>query len=374
MPDRIGRWGPRYPKEVTPEFRETLASRTPHIWVTPALLWANSLVHAAMAIGGADPWSTSSTDAIKWGANYGHLTLGGQWWRLLTSAFVHFGTPHLVLNMVVLWSVGYLVEALIGNVGFLVTYMLAAVLGSIASLAWNPYAVAAGASGAVFGVYGILLAYLVRARESVPKELVRRLVRGAGLFVLLNLALGLAIKNIDVADHLGGLVAGFGGGLLFARPLDKRGSSLDAGLRALALGLLGSFAVVATVKLSLTPIDLTKEMAEVRDVQGTVRSRYVGALIHHSAKTMTDGEFSRFLDNDMRPLLRKHVDRLKSLQRLRGTQKDRVRNMSTNLDLVEHSFALLSEAVRNQDVQTFENAKELMDKANAIAAANMGSD
>ena len=327
-----------------------------------------------MAIRGADPWSTSSADAIKWGANYGHLTLGGEWWRLLTSAFVHFGTPHLVLNMVVLWSVGYLVEGLIGNVGFFVTYLLAAVLGSIASLTWNPYAVAAGASGAVFGVYGILLAYLVRARGSIPKELVRRLSRGAGLFVLLNLALGFAIKNIDVADHLGGLIAGFGGGLLFARPLGRRGSPLDVGIRTLALGVVGSVAVAAAVRLSPTPVDLTEEMAEAHDVQDTVRIRYIGAMMRHDAKTMTDGEFSRFLDNDIRPLLRKQVDRLRSPHRLRGAQKDRVRNMSTNLDLIEHSFALLSEAVRNQDVQTFEKAKEFMDKANSIADANMGSD
>ncbi len=369
MSDWIGRGGPSFPRDVTPAFREALAARTPQVWVTPVLILANAVVHVAMALRGADPWSTSSTDAIAWGANYAHLTLGGQWWRLLTSAFVHFGTPHLVLNMVVLWSVGYLVEALVGNVGFLIAYLLAAVVGSIASLSWNPYAVAAGASGAVFGVYGVLLAYLVRARESVPPELVRRLGRGAVLFVVLNLALGLAIKNVDLADHLGGLAAGFCAGLVLARPLAWRTRPLDALFRALVLGSVGIGAVVATAKLSATPVDLRAEMEKAGEVQDTVRTRYLVAMMRYNAQAMTRADFSRALDEDIRPMLRDQRDRLRSVGRLRGEQRTWVERTSTNLDLEERSLALLGEAIRTQDPEAFGKAKELMDRAKSDAVA-----
>ena len=96
---------------------------------------------------------------LEWGANFGPKTMDGQWWRLFTSMFLHFGIIHIGFNMWVLWNVGRLVERLVGNFGFALLYVVSGLLGSVASLAWNPTTISAGASGAVFGVVGALIGF-----------------------------------------------------------------------------------------------------------------------------------------------------------------------------------------------------------------------
>ncbi len=98
--------------------------------------------------------------AIRLGANYGPLTLSGQWWRLLTSMFLHFGFLHIAMNMLCLWSLGTLAERLMGRAAFLLLYFATGIAGGLLSLAVHPQLVSAGASGSVFGVAGGLITYL----------------------------------------------------------------------------------------------------------------------------------------------------------------------------------------------------------------------
>jgi rhomboid protease GluP len=109
---------------------------------------------------------------IAWGANYGPDTItNGQWWRLLTSMFLHIGIVHLAFNMIVLLQIGPFVERLVGNVGFLIVYFVSGFAGNVTSLVWNPYTVSAGASGAIFGLYGLLLGFLLMSRrDSIPTD------------------------------------------------------------------------------------------------------------------------------------------------------------------------------------------------------------
>ena len=109
-------------------------------------------------------------DMLNWGADFGPKTLNGQWWRTVTCMFLHFGIIHLGFNMWVLWDLGQLVERLVGNVGFLVLYFASGIAGSLASLAWQPLAISAGASGAVFGVAGALLGLIAFRHDSVPSR------------------------------------------------------------------------------------------------------------------------------------------------------------------------------------------------------------
>src|SRR6476659_491979 len=109
---RPPRWEPPFPKGVDPALQRALLARTPRAWVTPALLWGSILPFVAMTFRGVDPWSPATDDIVRWGGNYGPLTLGGQWWRVLTTAFTHYGSRHLALNMSVLWLVGFFVERL----------------------------------------------------------------------------------------------------------------------------------------------------------------------------------------------------------------------------------------------------------------------
>ena len=98
---------------------------------------------------------------------------------MLTCAFLHFGIIHLAFNMWVLWQLGDLVERLVGNIGFLVLYIISGVGGSLASLLWNPMVISAGASGAVFGVGGALMGFILLRRDTIPAEVLKHLRAGS---------------------------------------------------------------------------------------------------------------------------------------------------------------------------------------------------
>src|SRR5262249_34010685 len=126
---------------------------------------------------------------------------------------------HLFFNMWVLLSVGGLMEQLTGKGGFLLLYLMSGVAGSIASLYWSPNLVSAGASGAIFGLFGGLLGFFLIQRLSVPLGVFRK-VRTSGIaFFAFNLIFGLSIPGIDMAAHVGGALFGFVGGMILSRPV-----------------------------------------------------------------------------------------------------------------------------------------------------------
>jgi rhomboid protease GluP len=134
----------------------------------------------------------------------------GEWWRLLTSMVLHSPTFifHIVMNSLVLWIYGPHVEQAFGTVRFVIMYVIAGFTGSAVSYAFGDFIGGSlGASGAIFGIAGVLLVYLFRRRRST---FVYAEMRSVMLFVGLNLLLGFAIRGIDYWAHIGGLVAGMG--------------------------------------------------------------------------------------------------------------------------------------------------------------------
>ena len=107
---------------------------------------------------------------LRFGSNFGPLTWTGQPWRLLTSAFIHFGVIHLAFNMYALYRGGVLTERLYGSARFAVIYLLSAIAGSVVSGWWDPLRNSAGASGAIFGVYGALLVFFAMRRADIPPQ------------------------------------------------------------------------------------------------------------------------------------------------------------------------------------------------------------
>jgi len=161
---------------------------------------------------------------VAWGSNVGRLTLNGEWWRLVTSMFLHGNLLHLAFNMFALWQVGQLVERIFGSARFVALYMAAGICGSLASVLWNPFASSVGASGAIFGIIGGLLAFIQRKDSGVPPTVVADL-RGSILpFLLFNLTAGFLYPHTDNAAHIGGLVGGWVAGHLLARSLHVPGS------------------------------------------------------------------------------------------------------------------------------------------------------
>ncbi|QNK03602.1 rhomboid family intramembrane serine protease [Dyella telluris] len=201
------------------DFHRRLDALSPHAPVTLVIVAINIIVFVAMCIGGAGLFNPDGDVAIRWGSNYGPLTMGGQWWRLLTANYIHFGIIHIALNMWALYQSGRMAERLFGSARYTLLYVFAGISGSIASLLWNPVVNGAGASGAIFGVFGGLLAFVINARNRVPQEVMVEHRNSTIGFIAYSLFYGMAHAGIDNAAHVGGLVAGFGMGLLLARPL-----------------------------------------------------------------------------------------------------------------------------------------------------------
>jgi len=176
--------------------------------LTFALIGVNALVFAMMLLGGVPLMQPNSLQLIRWGADFGPLTLTGQWWRLLTSNYVHIGLLHLALNMWCLFDLGFLAENLYGRWTFFAVYLATGLSGSLASLVRNPVGVSAGASGAIFGVAGALITTLYLGDLPLARHTLKLSLRSLLLFAGYNLIYGFVKGGIDNGAHLGGLVSG----------------------------------------------------------------------------------------------------------------------------------------------------------------------
>lgn len=158
---------------------------------------------------GAGIWHSPNDVQLRWGANFGPATQDGEWWRLGTAMFLHFGVVHLLLNSLSLWEAGQLVERMYGRWRFTGIYLIAGLFGNLLSLVvQGNEAVSGGASGAIFGVYGAALVYLWRERAAISPREFKWLFGGGCVFSVITIALGFVIPGIDNAAHIGGLVAG----------------------------------------------------------------------------------------------------------------------------------------------------------------------
>jgi rhomboid protease GluP len=158
--------------------------------------------------------SSVNTDTLlQWGASYSPDVTQGAWWRLMTAVFLHGGILHLASNMFALVMIGSVTERLFGSTAFTVVYAIAGLGGAVASEWWHPVSVSVGASGAIFGLYGTLLAFLLLRHTTLPRAVVRSLGSGAAVVVLYNIGFGFSQPLIDNAAHLGGLISGFFAGL-----------------------------------------------------------------------------------------------------------------------------------------------------------------
>jgi len=213
------RYALAHPKDAWWSFLKPVRGYT----ATPLVLMLNVLVFLLMVGFGASPLEPTSRQIFNWGGNWGTATLNGDWWRLLSCAFVHIGIVHLVMNMIALLYVGAFLEPLIGTRRFLFAYTITAVAGSLLGSLVHPDTISAGASGAIFGMFGVLLSLLTT--KLIPAEIRRRLLLLMGYYVVYNLLYGLK-DGIDNAAHIGGLLSGLAIGYLFYPALKKAQGAL----------------------------------------------------------------------------------------------------------------------------------------------------
>jgi len=258
---------PKGEADQVTEFKEKLETATPVAFVTPTLIGINVAVFLVMAFAGVSIENPRPDALIRWGADFGPLVARGEWWRLLTAAFVHIGLLHVALNMWALLNGGMFTERLFGNVGFLALYLLSAVGGSVASVAWHPFVVGAGASGAIFGVYGGLIGLLLVQHKSIPSAAASSLGKSAVAFVGYNILFGAAASaHIDQAAHLGGLATGLiaGCGLAYRADPAEGGAGLK---RCVAVALAG-LALFVPISSRLRGGDANRAEAYAAEING----------------------------------------------------------------------------------------------------------
>jgi rhomboid protease GluP len=245
--------------------------------VAPAtylLVGINCLVFLVMAVRGVSLFAPTPDQLMYFGADHaGRVLIYGQWWRIVSAMFVHVGLIHLATNMWCLWNLGMLAEPLVGSAGLMAAYILSGAAGNLLSTCVNwlwfypdwvkyhdlgVFPGGAGASGAVFGLAGVLIILLKSPRLPVPPTELSKLRKSVIYFAAINFIIGIGTLapgfgvHIDNMAHLGGFVCG----LLFAAPLVPRLGSprrLFVARRRLSVSLMTSLLVLFGFFLAQLP-------------------------------------------------------------------------------------------------------------------------
>ncbi|MCC6720956.1 MAG: rhomboid family intramembrane serine protease [Bacteroidia bacterium] len=181
--------------------------------VTSIIILLNVIVFAVMVFSGVGLFMPETADVIKWGGNFRPLILDGEWWRLIACTFIHIGLLHIIFNMWALYNIGIVIEPMIGSGRFVFAYFVSGIVASLNSIVWHYATPSAGASGAIFGMFGLFAALLTT--NLLEKGFRVAMLKSVMPMIILNLILGTSAM-IDNAGHIGGLLAGVACGYLFA--------------------------------------------------------------------------------------------------------------------------------------------------------------
>jgi membrane associated rhomboid family serine protease len=347
------------------EFRESLRARTQHVLVTPALVAISVMVVGGMLFGAGaigDP-----DTLVAWCASIGTRTTNGEWWRLVTSMFVHTGTIHLLVNVAVLVQLGMVLERLAGRLAFAAAYVSAGVFAGLASLSSHPLGVTAGSTGAIFGLYGLLFASVVwqlfplrrndppqEADESgaddsvvderaapaatLPLMTMQRLGAGAAVFIVYS-----ALSGFAHTAEWTALVVGAIYGLVLGRSVgrEERKTNRVAGAMVAAAAIAIACAVplrnVANVKPEIIRVLATEERTT---------ATYRAASDAFTRGRMTAEALAQLAERTIVPELQAADARLTALANVPPEQQSLVRDAREYLRLRGASWRARANAIR----------------------------
>ena len=356
------------PDAAQPDPAAVHAQRT-SATVTLVLIALNTLVFAIMVIRGVSFLSPTADSVLPWGADYGPLTLNGQWWRMFTSLFLHSGIIHLVFNMLVLANIGPFMESLSGRVSYLILYFVSGIGGGAASLAWHPTTVSAGASGAIFGLYGGLLGFLLRHRNTIPTETLQPLRKGALTFVGYNIIFGLQ-PGIDMAAHLGGLAAGFLLGLFLVQQRAQEENS-PFGRNAAAI-VLGAILLILPLQKLPKPGDFLAEFNRLADTDNKSVALLNSSTDKWKARELSDQQYVDIIEQQILPKWRAEREAMAKLRNLPAKEANLAASLLKYMDTREESWQLLVDGVRAGNVEKIKQSTQKTREAEQLAAAISG--
>jgi membrane associated rhomboid family serine protease len=274
------------PRPEYDAFRAALRARMRLVLVTPAIVFIVTAVFGGMLFGATAIGHPDTL--VAWGASAGTRTTNGEWWRLVTSAFVHDGMLHFVIDVAILIQLGLILERLVGRVTFAAVYVFAGVFGSLVNLSSHPVAVTVSASSTIFGLYGLLAAALIwqsfqrwrgrsKHQEGDAQELVapdvtiplialRRLAVGGALFFTYSTFSGRA----HAAEFAGLLV-----GMMYGVVLARRAGEEEPAIRLAGYALLATIVVAAASAIAIGRItDVKPELERVVALEKSTAAAY----------------------------------------------------------------------------------------------------
>jgi membrane associated rhomboid family serine protease len=227
---------------------KTIQTRPSAPVVTMSLIALNVAVFIGELVTGESAGGGAGGTVFNKGDLYGPLIAhGDQYWRLVSSGFLHDGVLHIAFNMIFLYIMGSMLEPMIGSVNFAFVYFASLLAGSFGALLFQPLIPTVGASGACFGVLGALI--VVAHDRHIPIW-----QSGLGPILLINVVYSLLVTNVSIGGHLGGLVGGFITGWLIVYVGQKRRMQALALLGCVAVGAASAVLAVAVAgSTGLTP-------------------------------------------------------------------------------------------------------------------------
>ena len=344
--------GAAAPRAEEQAFREALRARTSLVVVTPALVSLNVVMFLRMLVG-AGALSDPNT-LIAWGGNFAPRTTNGEWWRLVASMFVHAGFFDLTINMIGLVVVGLVLERLVGHITFAATYIAAGIAGGLASLFAYPLVVDAGATAAILGIYGLLLATSVwgvlrRSPLTIPLAVVKRLGPVAAIFLLYVLVR----SGFGNVGNLVSLVAGLGFGLWLTRNIGETTPSHRHAAAAVAATV--AIAVVCSVPLRGLA-DVGPSIAQIVAAEDRTAAVYQKAVNQFVKGRASAEELATLIDGTIVPDLQSAGAPLRTLGKVAREQQPLVADAGEYVRLRIESWQLRADGLRAGNMRTLREA------------------
>jgi membrane associated rhomboid family serine protease len=338
------------------ELNAALRQRQPHAIGTWLLVAANVAIYIAMVIEAGRIATFSTRLLIAWGALFAPRVADGEWWRLFTATFLHVHVLHIAFNMIALCMVGPVVERLVGIRTFLIFYVASGLAGAALSLWFHPLTTAAGASGSIIGLYGVLLAMTFERHPTTPLTLdeqapfVSRLLLHGHLqdavgIIASTLIFGWFDPRADNAAHIGGFVAGFLFGWAGGRRIEWRLPTMRVSAAAAAIAV-GCCAVALATQREIT--DVRPALLAAFRVDSQALSRYSGLV-----KSRTTPEtIRRAIEEEIVPAFSRERAKLESLGRVPPEQERTLADLRLYLSLRESYWRQRAAAAGRTDDAT----------------------
>ena len=319
-----------------------LRARTSRTLVTPALVALN----AAMLLPVLwDPAASGTTESlVELGASFGPRTTNGEWWRLAKSMFLHAGLLHFIVMAGGLFQVGLVAERFVGPVAFLSVYFASGVFANLASISHSPLAVSIGASGAVFGIYGLLLstslwALLEDSPLKASRKTLSRLAPAAAIFIVYSVA----TNHISLKAELVGLVVGFVGGAILARGIGQHKPSYR---RCAATATVAVVLLAAAASRFRGIDDVRPELGRVVAVEASTAGSYDEAVERFKKGRLRAEDLAQMIDKAIVPELRAADARLKAFDRVPAEYQALVASAEEYIRLRHDSWRIRADALR----------------------------